>query len=218
MALPVAIHRIKMNRRKLLSFLVTFLASAYASSQLRPVHSTVKKSKVIVVGAGIAGLSAAHQLFKGGCEVTVIEAKSQIGGRIHTDRSFGFPKDLGAGWIHGPQGNPLMDLVKQAKVNTFVTNDDSVRIFNDSGVDISEVQGTSGDLKYEKLIRKIAAEMDDALRDQTVAQVVQLLDSEALADPFIRYCLTAYMEFDAGASITELSARNWVGNMLTVQS
>jgi len=200
---------IKMNRRKLLSFLITYLASACASSQLRPVHSKVKKPKVVVVGAGIAGMSAAHQLLKSGWEVIVLEAQSRVGGRIHTDRRFGFPKELGASWIHGSQGNPLMDLVKKAKVNTYVTNDDSVKIFNNSGVDISEAQVTFGDLKYEKLIREIAAEMDDARRDQTVAQVVQLLDPEALTDPFIRYCLTAYMEFDAGASITELSAKHW---------
>ena len=38
---------------------------------------------VIVVGAGLAGLSAAGALLDGGCAVTVLEARDRIGGRMY---------------------------------------------------------------------------------------------------------------------------------------
>lgn len=40
--------------------------------------------KVLVLGAGMAGLSAAYELKKQGYEVTVIEAQGRVGGRVHT--------------------------------------------------------------------------------------------------------------------------------------
>lgn len=56
----------------------------------------------IVIGAGIAGLAAAQYLHKAGHEVTILEAKDRIGGRVYTNRSFtDHPVELGAELIHG---------------------------------------------------------------------------------------------------------------------
>ena len=66
-----------------------------------------RSGRAIVVGAGMSGLSAATHLQRAGMEVVVLEARDRIGGRIHTDRSWGTPVDLGAGWIHGEKGSPL---------------------------------------------------------------------------------------------------------------
>ena len=58
--------------------------------------------KIIVIGAGVAGLSAAQELKKAGHEVLVLEASNRIGGRIWTDRNFAnFPIEDGAEFIHG---------------------------------------------------------------------------------------------------------------------
>jgi lysine-specific histone demethylase 1 len=43
--------------------------------------------KVVVIGAGIAGLAAAQQLKSFGMEVVVLEARDRVGGRIATFRS-----------------------------------------------------------------------------------------------------------------------------------
>jgi monoamine oxidase len=58
---------------------------------------------VIVVGAGVAGLTAAEVLCKAGLAVTILEARDRIGGRILTkfDPECGFPIELGAEFIHG---------------------------------------------------------------------------------------------------------------------
>src|SRR5689334_911113 len=63
----------------------------------------------IVVGAGIAGLSAARLLSKAGRRVVVLEARERIGGRVWTDRHDGRVTDLGASWIHGVIDSPVAE-------------------------------------------------------------------------------------------------------------
>jgi monoamine oxidase len=61
---------------------------------------------VVVVGAGAAGIAAARRLLREGRTVAVIEARGRIGGRAHTDTSFGRPFDAGAEFIHWGETNP----------------------------------------------------------------------------------------------------------------
>lgn len=61
----------------------------------------------IVVGAGVAGLTAARLLAKAGRSVVVLEARDRVGGRVYTDRTDGLVTDLGASWIHGVTDNPV---------------------------------------------------------------------------------------------------------------
>ena len=79
--------------------------------------------RVAVIGAGMAGLSAAWKLADAGADVVVLEARDRIGGRMWTDDSLGMPLDLGASWIHGIEGNPLVELAARAGVRTAVTGD-----------------------------------------------------------------------------------------------
>lgn len=58
-------------------------------------------TSVIVVGAGAAGLTAAHLLRRRGIEVTILEAAPVHGGRMLRDAEWvDFPVPLGAGWLH----------------------------------------------------------------------------------------------------------------------
>jgi polyamine oxidase len=66
-----------------------------------------KAERVIVIGAGMAGLVAARLLHDSGFNVTVLEARDRIGGRVWTDSRVGAPVDLGGSWVHGVEGNPL---------------------------------------------------------------------------------------------------------------
>jgi monoamine oxidase len=58
---------------------------------------------VIIIGAGAAGLTCAHELMQKNLDVLVLEAKPRIGGRIHTmkDAFDSTPLELGAEFIHG---------------------------------------------------------------------------------------------------------------------
>src|ERR1700712_1148003 len=72
--------------------------------------------RVIVLGAGIAGLTVANALTRSGVECVVLEARERIGGRLHTVDLNGSPVDLGASWIHHPAGNPLRAFVDEAGI------------------------------------------------------------------------------------------------------
>ncbi|MFF8990419.1 flavin monoamine oxidase family protein [Streptomyces sp. NPDC014983] len=72
----------------------------------------------IVVGAGIAGITAARLLHAAGQRVVVLEARDRVGGRIWTDRTAGFSVDRGASWIHGLTGNPLTGLATALGMET----------------------------------------------------------------------------------------------------
>lgn len=66
-----------------------------------------RPEKVVVVGAGMAGLVTSRLLHDSGFDVTVIEARDRVGGRVWTDSRLGAPVDLGGSWVHGIEGNPL---------------------------------------------------------------------------------------------------------------
>jgi monoamine oxidase len=63
----------------------------------------------IVIGAGVAGLTAARLLAGAGRRVIVLEARDRVGGRLHSVRRGGDVLDYGASWIHGIDDNPLAD-------------------------------------------------------------------------------------------------------------
>jgi phytoene dehydrogenase-like protein len=60
-----------------------------------PKGSPHTSADVVVVGAGLAGLNAAHHLAEAGLDVMVLEADPQVGGRIRTDEVDGFRLDRG---------------------------------------------------------------------------------------------------------------------------
>ncbi|MCD8740299.1 FAD-dependent oxidoreductase [Mucilaginibacter roseus] len=63
----------------------------------------MKKTDVLIIGAGASGLMAAYQLTKAGKTVTVLEARNRTGGRIHTiyNELFFQQAELGAEFVHG---------------------------------------------------------------------------------------------------------------------
>ena len=66
------------------------------------------QTDVIIVGAGLSGLTAAQHLMQAGFKTIVLEARSRLGGRIHTLRNSKSSVDLGASWAHDLTHNTLM--------------------------------------------------------------------------------------------------------------
>lgn len=54
-----------------------------------------ERKRVVIIGAGISGLTAAYWLFRRGIDVTVIEKRSRVGGTIETQRHDGFLVEMG---------------------------------------------------------------------------------------------------------------------------
>ncbi|KAJ6731019.1 FLAVIN MONOAMINE OXIDASE [Salix viminalis] len=65
-----------------------------------------ERKKIIVIGAGPAGLSAARHLQRQGFSAIILEGRNRIGGRVYTDRSsLSVPVDLGASIITGVEAD-----------------------------------------------------------------------------------------------------------------
>ncbi|HZC44377.1 MAG TPA: NAD(P)/FAD-dependent oxidoreductase [Acidobacteriaceae bacterium] len=73
---------------------------------------------VLVLGAGIAGLTAARELVKAGLLVQVVEARNRVGGRILSHKSGQEIIELGAEFIHGKPAI-LWNLIEEAGLETY---------------------------------------------------------------------------------------------------
>ncbi len=81
---------------------------------------------VLVVGAGLAGLTAAERLVAGGARVRVLEARPRVGGRTELTQVEGAAFDLGAQWI-GPTQSRMIALADRFKMERFKTFHDGER-------------------------------------------------------------------------------------------
>ncbi|VUZ55981.1 unnamed protein product [Hymenolepis diminuta] len=108
--------------------------------------------KVIVCGAGAAGLMAARQLTYFGAHVTVLEARDRIGGRIWTYKHGKQFSDLGAMIVTGMSGNPSTILAKQGGL-TLIPVNPCCTLYNTHGRPVSQEK----DLKIEKEFNRILA-------------------------------------------------------------
>ncbi|XP_066266747.1 amine oxidase [flavin-containing] B-like isoform X2 [Branchiostoma lanceolatum] len=88
---------------------------------------------VIVVGAGISGLSAAKLLHEKGLDVLVLEARDRVGGRTCTAYGEGFGYcDVGGSYV-GPSQNRLLRLSKELGIETYKMHDEGQYIFMTGG-------------------------------------------------------------------------------------
>lgn len=86
------------------------------------------QTDVIIVGAGLAGLTAARSLTEAEVDVVVLEARDRVGGRTCTQpASDGTLIDMGGQWI-GPTQHDLIRLAEQVGASTFPTYVDGENI------------------------------------------------------------------------------------------
>jgi polyamine oxidase len=120
-----------------------------------------KSKKVIIIGAGIAGTSAARRLKDAGCEVIILEARKRVGGRIHTNTDLNTNIELGANWLLDVPSNPLTPFAEKWDVQKQKTNYSNVKMYDRNGDKIGKLcfglfyQGIEKKLKQQAdLIKK----------------------------------------------------------------
>jgi monoamine oxidase len=82
---------------------------------------TQNRTDTLIIGAGMAGLTAARALAEAGQQVLVLEARNRIGGRIHTQHVGSEALEFGAEFIHG-RSTELWALIEEAGLATYERN------------------------------------------------------------------------------------------------
>lgn len=191
------------------SFVAT---AAFAAPALLRQPAGAAGERVIVVGAGIAGIAAAVDLQAAGLDVVVLEARNRIGGRIWTDHRWGFPLDLGASWIHGSApANPIWRLRNELGLRTVRTDWDDLVVYDIDGEQVSATQSSTDAARYRSAYRKARRwgtrqESDTTLQDgidfALRARAMSPYDERALD-----FRLNFEVEQDYGGDAESLS--NW---------
>ncbi|XP_059664870.1 polyamine oxidase 2-like isoform X2 [Cornus florida] len=120
---------------------------------------------VIVIGGGFAGISAARALHDASFQVVLLESRDRIGGRVHTDYSFGFPVDLGASWLHGvcPE-NPLAPLIGRLGLPLYRTSGDNSVLY-DHDLESYALFDMDGNQVPQELVKKVGEAFQSILNE-----------------------------------------------------
>jgi monoamine oxidase len=205
---------VSIGRRELLRLAAAF-AAASALHRPRKARADDEEAaeRVVVVGAGVAGLAAARALKEAGRRVVVLEARERVGGRVVTSRAWpDVPCDMGASWIQGTKGNPLTALVEEWGIETKATDlGDAVGI-RPGGRRVTEAEGELAEARLAELMAEVRRErtrLGEGAAGLALGPTVDRLVAEAGLDPVgladLRQLLSAAIETEYAADLAELS-------------
>ena len=143
--------------------------SMYLINNIRLKNHKYKRN-IIVIGAGISGLSCARELMRYGFNVTVLEARYRIGGRIYSDYKFGTNNDdnnnddsigvdIGGGWIHGIDRNPLTRYINELKLTLHSTSG-TIKMFDYRGNEADNKMDVKIEKQFNFVLDKISKDND----------------------------------------------------------
>ncbi|KAM1512796.1 hypothetical protein ACFX1Z_024319 [Malus domestica] len=131
----------------------------------QPSSATPPSPSVIVIGGGMAGISAARALHDASIQVVLLESRDRLGGRVCTDYSFGFPIDLGASWLHGVcKENPLAPLIGRLGLPLYRTSEDNSVLY-DHDLESYALFDMDGNQVPQDLVTKVGEVFENILKE-----------------------------------------------------
>ena len=186
-----------MNRRTVLSLMASFSVLSGVP------RARAAGRSVIVIDAGLAGLTAARKLVQDGADVAVIEARDRIGERIWTSHVWpDLPMDLGGSWIHGTGGNPLTALADAIGAKRLATSYDASVALDAKGTVID----LSGSARIAKSVIEAArGKANNRDRDQSLQSAIETSTGWKSADAagrrLIRHFVNGTIDAEYGGDV-----------------
>lgn len=167
------------------------------------------KAEIILIGAGIAGLTAAKLLQDKGFEVLILEAKDYVGGRTQTINLGGARLDTGAAWIHFYEGNPLTHI---AEAHGMTVVEDTYEPFRIWDAQEKREVGTIRDFCMAEAKKAIEAAIDFFEEDKSGIHSLSFFDGYAAQQTWtseqqaiIRFLYQNGVEMDYAAPFGDVS-------------
>lgn len=171
---------------------------------------------VVVVGAGLAGLSAADRLRAGGARVAVLEARDRVGGRAWSQTIGAARLDVGGQWI-GPGQHRLAALAERLAVATFPTYATGDKVLDD-GRSVARYAGDIPSLgpielaqlhlalrRIDRMARRVSARDPASSPDAAALDAMTVADQARRLRPRVRGVFEAAVGAIFGAEPAEMS-------------
>lgn len=154
-----------------------------------------ERTDVIVVGAGIAGLSAARELCRQGARVTLCEASARFGGRIRTEylENWRIPVELGAEFVHGDPCE-LLGMVREAGLTLETVE----------GEHFESVDGRLEPARGLSRAQRLLDGADSLLSDRSALEFATMMRLDAKATRWLMQLVEGFH----GAAVDRVSARS----------
>jgi monoamine oxidase len=175
---------------------------------------------VLVVGAGMAGITTAWALRQVGIRTILLEARPRIGGRIHSSYKWkDLPVDLGASWVSHGLLNPLVDLARANKIKLTASDLFNISLFEPRGDGtpmpedrknalMAAFFGAYAEVKLESEKRRKRGKPDIGL-DKVFPNVIDSLKLPKKAKRGVEYFLNMAVTEPFVSDLDDLSLYNW---------
>ena len=157
---------------------------------------------VLIIGAGIAGLTAFSDLSRQGVRVLCLEARDRIGGRILTisDRYSPLPIELGPEFIHG-RPRETWDVVRDAKLAAYDCDENAAHIHKGKVADHSDAWEQMDEITNE--MKRVAETGADPSFFEFIQQLRQPQSVKELATSYVEGFNAAHKERISVASLAQ---------------
>ncbi|XP_047068621.1 polyamine oxidase 5-like [Lolium rigidum] len=181
---------------------------------------------VIVIGGGISGIASARALSNASFKVTLLESRDRLGGRVHTDYSFGCPIDMGASWLHGVcNENSLAPLIRLLGLRLYRTSGDnsvlydhdleSYALFDKDGRQVPQEIVTKVGEIFEQILKETVKVRDENANDMPLVQAISIvldrnphLRLEGFQYEVLQWCICR-LEAWFATDVDNISLQNW---------
>lgn len=170
-----------------------------------------KSQKIIIIGAGLAGLAAANKLQHAQKEVLVLEARDRIGGRTWTNYSMGVPIDEGAFVIHGIENSPVAKIADSIHENYFPIKLKNI-YFPLEPTQFSDEWFQEVDQQFQALLQTAYEYAKSAPKDMPLENAINAVfhsEQYPLLTPTVLAWRKLFLSHWSGSHSQKLSARHW---------